>query len=232
MNTQKIRTRNWFLTINQNAECFNSVRELVESYNKCEYALILHDKDNEEQPHYHLCIMFDNARIFEHLQKKFVGAHIEQMESKYKCFRYLLHLDDKEKYQYELSEVLQRGNCVEYYITHDEYIKLDTESVLENIANGNITCLLDAVKLFGIKQTNLYKNIIVELINSRELEKNVVSKDDYLRLSYELEYQQHLYDDICENLVSLRLENDKLTEINNKLLVQIREYEKWKGGLI
>lgn len=221
----KTKTRNWFLTVNQNAECFGSCLELLASYDKCEYSAILHDKDNEEQPHYHICIMFDNARTFEQIQKKFVGAHIEVMESKYSCFRYLLHLDDTNKHQYDIKEVIQRGNNVEYYSQHDEYIKLDTESVLENIQNGTITCIVDAVRLFGIKQSNMYRNILKELFETKDLEKNVVPLQDYKLLEYRLEDKENLIYEMAEQIGRLGAENNELTMINNKLLSQVREYE-------
>lgn len=220
------KTRNWFLTINEGAECFLKVKELLESYENAEYSAILHDKDNEEQPHYHVCLLFKNARTFEQLQKKFVGAHIEIMESKYKTFRYLLHLDDTDKFQYDISEVFQRGNNVQYYIQHDEYIKLDTESVLENIQNGTITNILDAVKVFGIKQTNMYRNILKELLEFADLRQNVVTIDEYRLLEMRFRDVDNLNDDLVSKLADLRLENENLITINNKLLSQVREYEK------
>jgi hypothetical protein len=220
------KTRSWFLTINEGAESFGTCLQSLASYDKCEYSAILHDKDDEEQKHYHICILFENGRTFEQVQKKFKGAHIEMMESKYMSFRYLLHLDNPEKFQYDIKDVIQRGNNVEYYSTHDEYIKLDTESVLENIQNGSIKNILDAVKIFGIKQSNMYRNILKELLEFTELRENVVTIEDYRLLEMRFHDVDNLNDDLTNIVADLRTENNELTMINNKLLSQVREYEK------
>lgn len=226
------KIRNWFLTINDGAECFGEVPQILEKYDNVEYSYILHNKDNEEQPHYHVCILFKNARTFECMQRAFKGAHIEVMESKYKCFRYLLHLDDADKYQYPLEEIHQRGNNVEYYSTHDEYIKLDTESVLENIANGSIRNIYDAVKLFGIKQANMYKNIIIELIP--QTDKNYTSEKEVQALRSEnATYHEHIENlsNLLEQERKLNDEREKtindLLKYRNQLLKQIQEYEEY-----
>ena len=104
---KEFKTRNWFITINQNAECFSKTLEILKGIPNLNYACILHDKDNEEQPHYHVCLMFDNARTFKTIQKKFSGAHIEVMESKFLSFRYLTHKDNPEKFQYPQSRCIR-----------------------------------------------------------------------------------------------------------------------------
>lgn len=215
------KTRNWFITINRQAECFDTFVEKIKGFEKAQYSYILHDKDAADQPHYHLCILFENGRTFETMQKHFPGAHIEIMESKYKSFRYLLHLDDVDKYQYDIVDVVERGNNVSYYSTHDEYIKLDTESVLENISNGTIRTLVDAVKLFGVKQTNVYKNLIKELIELPYLEKDYTSEKEVQRLNVALLDKEEI------NL-TLSARIAELTEINNKLLVKIRKLEEYE----
>lgn len=105
MSTEKVvsKTRNWFLTINESAEVYPIIKEVLKGIEKLEYALILHNQDNEEQPHYHAVLKYENARSFEQIKKTFPGSHCEQVESMYATCRYLLHLDDKDKYQYQLQ---------------------------------------------------------------------------------------------------------------------------------
>jgi hypothetical protein len=216
------KARNWFLTINENAECFSKVKELCSNIEKCQYSLILHDKDNEEQPHFHVCILYENARTFEQVQKKFYGAHIELMESKYKSFRYLLHLDDTDKYQYDISEVIERGNNVSYYSTHDEYIKLDTESVLENISNGTIRDFYDAVKLFGIKQATTYRNAINELLASK-IEKSYTSEIEVMRLNTRIADLEEETFELSEVIAKQLKHIDDLNNINHSLMIKYKE---------
>lgn len=167
------KTRNWFITINQNAECFPFVLDLIKSIEKLQYSVIYHDKENEEQPHYHAFLCFENARTFQTIQNKFQGAHIEIVSSKYLTSRYLLHLDNPEKYQYSLNDLITNCNQVEYYSNHNEYDKLDTESLLSAISDGVVFDTFSAIKKFGLKQVNLYRNTIKEVIQELRLDKDI-----------------------------------------------------------
>ena len=162
---KEIRTRNWFITINQNAECFADFKEKIISINKLTFAYILHDKDIQTEPHYHCILKYEDAKTFAMIQKHFSGAHIEPAESMYKCCRYLIHLDDPDKFQYSTTEVVDTQNLFGYYVQHDVHLKLDELTLIENIENGTITNIVDAIKLFGLKQVNLYRNTINEVLN-------------------------------------------------------------------
>ena len=164
-NEKEIRTRNWFITINQNAECFADFKEMITSINKLSFAYILHDKDIQTEPHYHCVLKYEDAKTFGMIQKHFAGAHIEPAESMYKCCRYLIHLDDPDKFQYSTSEVVDTQNLFGYYVQHDDHLKLDENTLIENVENGSITNIVDAIKLFGLKQVNLYRNTINEVLN-------------------------------------------------------------------
>lgn len=223
------KVRNWFLTINQEAECFNEVKTILANYEKAEFSAILHDKDNTEQPHWHVCILFKNARTFETMQNTFKGAHIEVMESKYNCFRYLLHLDDKDKHQYDISEVFERGNNTEYYIQHDEYIKLDTESLIEHIKNGEVRSFYDAVMVFGLKQCTVYRNSINQILEEKRfIGCTYTSEEEVNKLTYLLTMK----DESIEALSNRIEEEEKrildLESINNQLLKRIRQLEDYE----
>ena len=228
------KVRNWFLTINQEAECFNEVKTILANYEKAEFSAILHDKDNTEQPHWHVCILFKNARTFETMQNTFKGAHIEVMESKYNCFRYLLHLDDKDKYQYDISEVFERGNNTEYYIEHDEYIKLDTESLVQYIKNGEVRTFYDAVMVFGLKQCTTYRNSINQLLEEKRLMGlQYTTEEEVYRLQCEINEQFHHIENLSRMVAELRTENNELNESitsllkqRNQLLKQLEQYDK------
>lgn len=187
MNKEKeIRTRNWFITINQNAECFDDFKERITCINKLTFAYILHDKDIQTEPHYHCVLKYEDAKTFGMIQKHFKGAHIEPAESMYKCCRYLLHLDDPDKYQYSTSEVVDTQNLFGYYVNHDDHLKLDERTLIENVENGTITNIVDAIMLFGLKQVNLYRNTINEVLHHFTSVKENVYK------SIIKSYQEHL----------------------------------------
>lgn len=173
---KEVRTRNWFITINQNSECFTEFKEKVTCINKLTFAYILHDKDIHTEPHYHCVLKYEDAKTFGMIQKHFNGAHIEPAESMYKCCRYLIHLDDSDKYQYPASEVVDTQNLFGYYVNHDDHLKLDENTLLENVENGTITNIIDAIKLFGLKQVNLYRNTINEVLNTLQRERDSTFK--------------------------------------------------------
>ena len=107
------RVRSYFLTINKNAECFDNLADLVAKATGPNdyFAYILHDKDTKEtgeivEPHYHLLIVFKNARSFEAIQRLFVGAHIEETLNIVSAVNYLVHNGKPNKYAYDKSAIV------------------------------------------------------------------------------------------------------------------------------
>lgn len=75
---------------------------------------ILHDKDvssngTPKKPHYHIMILFDNPRspnTIQSLCSKCGGnGHLEELVSRRGYARYLCHMDDPDKHQYDATEV-------------------------------------------------------------------------------------------------------------------------------
>ena len=107
------RVRSYFLTINKGAECFNNLADLVAKRIGVNdyFAYILHDKDAKEtgeavEPHYHLLLVFKNARSFEAIQHVFTGAHIEETLNIVSAVNYLIHNGKPNKYDYDKSAIV------------------------------------------------------------------------------------------------------------------------------
>lgn len=107
------RVRSYFITINKKAECFDNLADLVDkAIGPNDYfAYILHDKDIKEtgeavEPHYHLLLVFKNARSFEAIQRSFVGAHIEETLNIVSAVNYLIHNGKPTKYNYDKSAIV------------------------------------------------------------------------------------------------------------------------------
>lgn len=181
-NEMRIRTRNWFLTINQEAFCYTNLKSILDGLKHKGYAYILHDKDNEEQPHYHCVLVLENARTFEQVQSLFGGAHIETVASLHQVINYLVHRNDKDKYQYEKTEVIQECNLFDYYYENEEHYKIDTADLLACIDNGDIHCFYDAVKRYGLRQASLYRNTINQLLEELHISKEKYEKEVRLNL--------------------------------------------------
>ena len=106
------RVRSYFLTINKGAECFDNLADLVAKTIGVNdnFAYILHDKDTKDtgeivDPHYHLLLVFKNARSFETIQRLFIGAHIEETLNIVSAVNYLIHNGKPNKYAYDKSAI-------------------------------------------------------------------------------------------------------------------------------
>lgn len=100
-------------------ECDNEkvLNEVVERFSVKDYAIIKHDKDSNSttgevsRAHFHMFLNYeDNTKhtkqnLIKILNGMNINAHVENVRSESKCLRYLLHLDNPEKYQYQLSEL-------------------------------------------------------------------------------------------------------------------------------
>ena len=176
------RIRNWFLTINQEASCFTELKAILVNNGSTfkHYAYILHDKDNEEQPHYHLCLEYKNARTFTQVKAMFEGAHIEEMEYKNMSYQYLIHKNNPEKYQYSIYNVMTLEK--DYYmlmLNNNEYDKLDTTTLIETI-NSGIHTYTELILKFGLNQVNMYHNLINKLFNE-QFEKQLEFKNNEIK---------------------------------------------------
>ena len=107
------RVRSYFLTINKGAECFDNLADLVTKTIGVNdnFAYILHDKDTKDtgeivEPHYHLLLVFKNARCFETIQRLFTGAHIEETLNIVSAVNYLIHNGKPNKYAYDKSAIV------------------------------------------------------------------------------------------------------------------------------
>lgn len=106
------RTRN-FATVVYPESAPEDWKEIL--YGHCVPAFIspLHDKDinptgEPKKPHYHVIIMFDGKKTIEQATEIFDsinGVGCEKVKSIRGYARYLCHLDNPEKYQYEPSQV-------------------------------------------------------------------------------------------------------------------------------
>lgn len=68
------------------------------------YAYILHDKDLNKSPHFHIICSFKQNKSFDSVRKAFPGDQntlVQKLIDKYSSFEYLTHKNDPDKYQYD-----------------------------------------------------------------------------------------------------------------------------------
>lgn len=84
--------------------------------NTFKYAFILHDKDLNKSPHYHIVCSFKQNKSFDSVRKLFPqdqNTIVEKLIDKYGAFEYLTHKNDPDKFQYSFD--LVSTNDLKYF---------------------------------------------------------------------------------------------------------------------
>lgn len=163
------RSRDYFITINQGAKCYEEALEIVKSLNTKLYAAICHDKDillekdengviteKPKKKHWHIMLELKNPTSFNSIQNKFEGAHIETPRYKKSAYQYLIHnsRNSKEKYQYSPDEIVSNDlKAVKFAIESEDYEVFKENMWLQYVAEGTRTAYR-FTKRFGL---NAYK---------------------------------------------------------------------------
>lgn len=121
----KSKFYNWVLVLYPDCEeHVKAVKYIKEHY---EYLMILHDKftvselkdDGEEKkPHWHIMLKFPTQRWRSSIAKN-IGVeehHIQKCEDPSSYARYLIHMDDEEKYQYGKSLVKGSEDMEDFFL--------------------------------------------------------------------------------------------------------------------
>ena len=117
------------------------LNKLLKSYDIFEYAYICHDKDVDScsellKPHYHCYIHFkvNNNRdsIMKLLNISNNNYLFQAAKSKKYCLRYLLHLDNLDKYQYEFDSIVSNITNLHDIIYSNDY-KESLSSIIDYI---------------------------------------------------------------------------------------------------
>ena len=163
------RNRDYFITINEGAKCYEEALEIVKSLNTKLYAAIYHDKDilkeedengviteKPKKKHLHIMLELKNPTSFNSIQNKFEGAHIETPHYKKSAYQYLIHNSprSKEKYQYSPDEIISNDlTAVKFYIESEDYEIFKENMWLRYMAEGTRTAY-QFTKRFGL---NVYR---------------------------------------------------------------------------
>lgn len=172
--------RDFFITINEGAECYPNALEIVKELNIKLYAYIVHDKDilldengsvlGPKQTHKHIMLEVNNPISFEGMQKRFKGAHIEIPKYKKSAYQYLLHNlpTAREKYQYPLTDIITNDiESVKYIIQSETFELFQENKFLVYIAEG-VRTQYQFVKRFGLNVYRQYWKPYQEMLNELE----------------------------------------------------------------
>lgn len=110
----------------------------------------LHDKDLKQdgttkKPHYHVIVRFRSKKSFKQVKEAICdplgGPHPQPVFDFPMMVRYLVHLDDPEKAQYEIEDIEVYGNIdvKQYLYNHQEYQMEILKDILNFCEVYNIT---------------------------------------------------------------------------------------------
>lgn len=186
--------RDYFITINEGAPCYENALAIVKELNLKLYGYIIHDKDkivNDDGTltpkaiHKHIMVELKNPISFESVKKKFEGAHIEIPKYKKSAYQYLIHNlpSAKEKYQYSFDEIITNAPQELKFIIESETFELFKENMfLEYIADG-IRTSYQFAKRFGLNAYKQYWKPFQEMLE--ELKINGEMRQDLAELMKE-----------------------------------------------
>ncbi len=114
----------------------------------------LHDKDiNKDgtlkKPHFHVMLMFDSVKTrkqAEEIFKKIGGVGVEAVNSPRAYARYLCHLDNPDKAQYPIEEVVSYGGAdYDIHITTAKDLYGTIGDILDFCMESGIVCFADLI---------------------------------------------------------------------------------------
>lgn len=183
------KTRDYFITANPGAECYEDLLERINEGAPALFALITHDKDKilstdedgniHEEPktiHKHAVIEWRNPISFSSMLKRFPGAHIVMPKYKRSAYQYLIHNspNSKEKYQYPLDDIISNNiQQVKLIIETEQSELFYSNQIVRYMAQG-VRTVYQFVKRFGMdagkQYWKMYKDVLDTLDRDTELQ--------------------------------------------------------------
>ena len=152
---KKDRTRNWTLLVYPESAPKNW-RTIIDDNHVQWIESPLHDKDTNpdgtiKKPHWHILIMYDGVKSYDQVESltvKLKSPIPKRCESARGLVRYMIHLDNPEKFQYEKSEII--GHCgadVESFFEMTATNRLDKlKDITRYVLDNHVTSFSDLVE--------------------------------------------------------------------------------------
>lgn len=145
-----------------------------------QYAFILHDKDVNKDTgevktkHLHCVLMLEDRKrlitiirdISKELSFNINLISIEKVNDLVGSIQYLIHRNDKEKYQYNIDDIVYQWNDKNEFLT---YIEMENNNLsLDRLVNivDNAQSYIDIMQQVGMSFYRLNRNIILDICKS------------------------------------------------------------------
>lgn len=155
MSKEVSRTRNWTFVVYPESAPKNW-RSLIDDNHVQWIESPLHDKDEnpdgtKKKAHWHILVMYDGVKSYaqvKDLTDRLCSPIPKRCESTRGLVRYMIHLDNPEKFQYQKSEIV--GHCgadVESFFEMSASSRLDKlKDISEFILDNHVTSFSDLVQ--------------------------------------------------------------------------------------
>lgn len=174
-----LRCRKFFCVLNLTKEQFSQtnilevIRDTLLNFGAKVVALILHDKDLDEKgnlktKHIHLYVRFSNRVYGSQLYYNLCFAFDTPFSTKqFSCecsyserssIRYLIHCDNNNKYQYEVSSICTNLVDIDSYFSYDTNGDIDAESLVSLCEDFQSVGVV--TKIIGLKNARKYAYLI------------------------------------------------------------------------
>lgn len=143
------------------------------------YAFIKHDNDVDERTHYHIVVCLNTSYAKNTIINAFATAltcnvdivHVRKIRSFVLSVQYLIHKNDKDKYQYEYldiwtNDVNELNTCL--YANFSSY-EMDIEYLYELCKKCG--SLADIYKELGIQKAKQYRSLIIDMYKEEHIER-------------------------------------------------------------
>lgn len=183
--------RDFFITINKEADCYENVLEIVKELNFKLYAYIVHDKDElidketgehqgHKPTHKHIMLELKNPVSFNAMQKRFAGAHIDIPKYKKSAYQYLIHNSPRskgEKYEYSLDEIITNDVAQVKYIIETETNELFIETKFLVYMVEGVRTPYQFAKRFGLNAYKQYwhafNDMLAQVKEDEDMQKDI-----------------------------------------------------------
>lgn len=189
MGANSPKYRDYFITINKGAPCYEDALNIVKETNYKLYGLIVHDKDviieqdeatgefkqTPKKEHKHIVLEVKNPVSFQAMQNRFEGAHIETIKFKKSAYQYLVHNSpkSKEKYQYATDEIISNDlQAVKFAIETEDFEVFKENNWLRYMAEGTRTAY-QFTKRFGLNVYKQYWKAYADMLENLSTDKEM-----------------------------------------------------------
>lgn len=144
------------------------------------FAYILHDKDCDDdgvikKAHCHLFCHTENQQSISSFCAQFniSPCYVDFAISERACIRYLMHLDNNDKYQYPENEVITNYDIKKYLVDKDNEIMNCVGTIYSGIVKNNIRTFSSLLE-WGLSTGD--KNIVKTITNKSYMWKQIISE--------------------------------------------------------